>query len=1609
MKHFRRLLSRVANAVGNAGSSHREGGTGFAIQFSKDRWNVPATLPRQSRLRHRVSRIVLLGCALVLGVVATAALPERANAQVAFAASKNICTGIPDPINNNPNTCPYAPIVGVGQQVFYVIKVTNPPGSIQQNITLTEHYPLPFGAVAIACTDQTTTLPPLFLNTANPPVISFQLPMDTTVTCTIAGTFNAAGLQNNIVDVDNKVSPVQSPSVQTTVAPTTQLPTDLSVTKSVSPSPIGVGTPYPLPAIVTYTVTIKNNGPAVDVGHWFVLHDTLALLPNSVPLYATVVAGSFTCGAIPATTDCLAATPTNVAPTPQLIGTMAPHPMFDWSFPLYPTGQGGHIDAGATITLTWKVKIEKLPTLSCVKSLTSNGLRNQVYFTLTNPDGTAANDINNANNTASAALPVTLAGTVDPNCGTGQLTMTKTQQFPANPVAWGMPPTWPPTAGTVTYDITIKNTSMPQQTITIPGNQLQDFVVEGIGTPPFTRTFVSATCLVSVPAAICNDPITGFNVGVGGGGNPPPPAPLPSTATQSNYTYYGQQILGWSSNPTKPLKLAYGNSVTIRIAFNYYGPDCETVPNVTPKLIVNKAQIVYMATAVGAAVGSQQNVQYTQIATANTQMTPQQPCKFLVAKVFHPGSPKTVQFGGQPVVYDVTFTNNDASRTIGTVMDTVRITDVAYATQVPFTSSWTCNQIGGVAPLPVPPTTPVNGTAIYTNSPAQGTPVFQFTNLQFNNGAQLSCTVTITVNRPLPNNPKCSMNQAYFENLALMDVTQPYNTNVPWPPSGNYNPSALSNPTPQGNNWATLQAPLPKCYNVNIKKTASVNAITTTNPWTSPNGPPVNYAITVTNTGTSGALTGSGTLSNWNGLLVGDVVSPLYGGNPVQLTNPPNCPGTWCTPLAPAGVATATAASSFAGIGTPPLGPPGLAASAFGTWGLTLQPLPPFTAGTYIKNCAAVNPAGTFAGQDYYSNYDLNNPPTNPPTACVQVPVLNTTDLGVTKKVVNATGHTLNIPATAFGVNVACQLYPLLSSANPTLTLTIGATANVQNGGSVSVSTLLHNVPVAPGETCTVTEPVLPAVPLGACGKDTVAYWDTTIAPAQVPITAGPNAATVTNTLRCRPTLTVTKTFIDATGSTIPIQPPTFNVQVTCNPLAIAPTTTLSLTPPATATSSSAQGFVPNVPVGPGETCTVSEPVLPPIPAIAQKICGNTAYWDSSPAFAPSQTIPISATGPNAVTVTNTLKCHYGYLAIYKVYDDQTGGTALPSVYASGFPIRLSCSSFPGQIAVPIKDGFFSSNDPALTSGNPSHSMTGASPSTTPTVPGTNCSVTETALPAIQNVSACQGGSASWITTISGGGTASIVANQTATVTVTNTLRCTPLVKWTLEVNKLVVHPVAGQSALQVLGVPFTIFVSCTDGQTRTFQLTQGGSFAGNFIVAQNTQCTVSEPTLPGPFAGNCPVPLTWRPAVIAPAQPVLTGPYRTVVTVTNSYACGSAPPGPMGSLHLLKTVVNATGASTSGLMLLSTQLQCTPNFVAGTVELSPGPTGSFIGGLPAGNTCIVTESQLPHVATAPNCPAGATWSSSIVPTPVPIVANLTQTVNITNTLSCDCAGPQCK
>jgi hypothetical protein len=404
-----------------------------------------------------------------------------------------------------------------------------------------------------------------------------------------------------------------------------------------------------------------------------------------------------------------------------------------------------------------------------------------------------------------------------------------------------------------------------------------------------------------------------------------------------------------------------------------------------------------------------------------------------------------------------------------------------------------------------------------------------------------------------------------------------------------------------------------------------------------------------------------------------------------------------------------------------------------------------------------------------------------------------------------------------------------------------------------------------------VTEPTPPAIPLGICGREVGAYWDTTISPAQpMPITAGPNTVTVTNTLRCNPSLSVTKTFVDATGSPIQIQPPAFNIKVTCSPLAIS-ATNLSLTPPATATSSSVPWLVQNVPVGSGETCTVTESGPPAIPIAAQRICGsNIAAWDWPPAYTPQQMIPISATGQNAVNVTNTLRCKIPPPTKFEIIKDMVdmtpGGTNHP---ASPYSVTLGCTPASTPANLP------------LTVGTPAGIV----------VPlGANCTPNETLPPvppaAIQACAIAGAvGTAHWETPAFVPPSFTVTSAGPQIVHVIDVLRCgikdSP---GTLTVLK----QVSGPAGIVPPPTAFSLSVKCGTQPPTPMTLSAN---AMQTVVATQPNCTVSE-SPPSPLTFSAPGcgtgVATWlTPPTYAPSSSVMV--YygmAAAVVATNSYAC---------------------------------------------------------------------------------------------------------------------------
>lgn len=1163
--------------------------------------------------RGRASRLFKFGWALALAGLFLAVAPQSANAQQATTGvAKWLCENSPGVPNTPTAFCnaPGAASVQAGMLVYYVVRVTNPGPAI--TVQLDDTYPSNFTGGAVVCTD----------NLGNPISVSSSptsmsgpvpVPANGSVACTILGVFTQPG-----TNIYNTVTDTESATVQTSYnyGPTTvtggTLPADLSVTKTVSP-------PYPQnldvsngPQQVTYTITIKNNGPsAIAIGPFFRLHDTFALMPNGVPLDVTLLSTQpcqhfdASSNLVP-TGDCLswpnpAQTLSGPSIDPNMVATSTPQKFVDfWSFGT----QLGYMAPGDYLVLTYKVQISRVPWITCVKAPNSDGLRNNAFFDLVLSNGATLSELNTnnnysnnnpLNNTDSDVSVYTGYYIADPACagsvGKPPLQITKTLIGPPPPVPWNF------FLG-VTYKVLITNNS----TQTVPSLIFEDRVQEGLGTPPFTG--VIATC-INCPG---------------------------SAAAPYQHKYYLDTNTAWGpATDTTPLP---GGATRIYVInARYTDPSCTTVPVITSGQIINYARIKYTAEPLGGGPSST----FIQQASATTQMKPQPTCPFVVEKKLINGP--MVHFSNattgpiNPLVYTVTYKNVDPvyKHVVGTLIDAVRITVPNYAAALPYQGSFACAQIGGVTGFR--PTGTVNGNAVYTTSPAQGARIIDNGigggPVTFPPNSRLACTVSIIVFPPAATNPYCRASTAPYadlENLALMDVSTTYNPNLPWPPTGSpyiYNQNALSNPPTQGTNWATAAAHLPQCYNFSLNKFAS-NPGTNPPAWTSaPNVvPPVNYAVTATNTGMTG-IPGGG------GIHVFDLPPYPTSGTIVPVINQN------VTILAQGGALN---------------------------WNTALTG--PITSAS-VDNCAKLQATGVLAGPDWYAAWAPGvQPPAPVLQSCAQVPVVATTVVTLIKKIVNETGGTISFGNLTFNTHVDCSnSYNLVT--NQPLVVTYGTLLNHDTKNSAPV--VVGNVPIAPNEQCTVTE--IGTLPLQAPDPHICdgggSYWETTVAPTPIAITGnGFHVVTVTNTLHCKPgSLKVIKKIVGPGGTL----PNTFEITVKCG--------ILNTQYPVPLLGDNGTYTINGIPHG--DVCTIGETTPSP-----QQFTTNGSLvscpspgeyeWVTPATYTPSSTIPINSPS-QTVTVTNTYQCHMvpgpGSLTLIKTANWE--GPAL--THPVTFPITLNC------------------------------------------------------------------------------------------------------------------------------------------------------------------------------------------------------------------------------------------------------------------------------------------------------------------------------------------------
>lgn len=1369
---------------------------------------------------------IFLAILLVLGL---GTIAYAAGAK--FTIDKKLCLGNPATLAD-PTQCQESDPVPQGVPIYYMITVTNPWSQPPQTINLTDDLPNEFTqtSAALFCRDDANQ--PFSSNPYLVPngFVTINLAAAQTVHCFIPGTFTTDGKPKNEAEGKNGDNYQVKSDVTVNVPKTTPIAADLVIDKSVNPGTVDVSGG---PQTVTYSITITNNGPGdVDIGDYFKLYDVMSLLPNSVPLNVQFVSAS--CAAYTATnaasttTDCLDNSGPQFASGggSLFVGTMNQHNFFTWGF-----DNGGHITQGEKIVLTITVTVSAVDDLKCVRDPAANGLANKAFFTLADKNNGALADANAANNTDSANLSVTLPGfKVDPDCAKGQLKVTKKQINPpaGTQVAWGTP---------VTYEITIENVSLPAQQIDIEKHDLQDWVTEGVNTPPFRRSPGKTYCDAAQSSAGQCSPFT------------PAPTNL-NIAGQHNYSYYGESNMGWDTNAK--IKLPHGDKIVFNTTFIYDQPDCETVPATPKRPIINTARVTYKAPPFGAPNGTP-DITQTQTYDAETLMEKVKPCQFRVTKQLISGGPN-VQFGGPPLIYKVTFTNLDSPRKIGTLFDAARITIPGYATQLPFTSSWSCTPSSGVAGYGALSGSVSAGLATHVGSGAQGSPAAVTTignNIFFPTGGSITCTVQIKVQRPPLNDKFCTTADAYFENVAMMDVTHPFNTNITWPPTSGWLASSMTNPVPQNRNWASVRSLLPKCWDAHINKTASVGGLPAGSaPWTYPSNPnPVNYTISVTNDGDSPLGTPTSSTPGW---IVQDKFAPPYSSGTQQFGG---CsPGTWCWPIAPHN----------------PKGQVGirnLLSGQTGSWTVSqpggAYPVNPVVSNQDLRNCAWILPQGLQAGPGWYNNQlasvtgfgcpststSLCPPGGNPLVACVTVPVLAVTKISVRKQVVDQTGAGVTTtPANSFQVKVDCSPYDIPSAVNTNLQFSTGA-----NGLSAYQS--VHPVPM--GGTCTVTETssITPAAIVTKCGGAGNVIPTTAVTPLTNPLNPVDNLVTVTNTYSCKGNpmgqLEVIKE-LNTTMVAVQFPATTWTINTNCTPAASA--SSLSLTTPASGNAQIVTSGMVTAPVG--ANCAVSEvtPSNTLIPSWFKNQCiqqGGTAQWNV-PQYSvnngpPLTTAPIVSitSGVQTVKVINGWSCvpnSGGQLEVIKVLNNAPG-VLFP---AKSWTINTNCTPAASASQVIL-------TTPAFGNGQATVSGLVTAPASA------SCTISEVPPlpPQIPQsvISACApNGSPQWNVpqySVNNGPLTTTpptvtITNGVQTVKVINGWSCVPVtVTYQYQMFKRVVGP-----TMQVPAMTFQINPGCSVPSTpATTTATASGSspgFAGLVTLTTGTSCNFTE-VMPDP------------------------------------------------------------------------------------------------------------------------------------------------------------------
>jgi uncharacterized repeat protein (TIGR01451 family) len=1575
----------------------------------------------------------LLPLAMLLAGPFVLGAADTARAQVAqVAVSKDIC-GLAVAGGGCVIGSGALPVVAPNTQVSYQITLQNPTGQ-NQTVDLGETFAAGFNldpSFPPTCNNspiQTpSSVPPLTLVFFSGVTVP---PMGQTI-CTITGYFNylpaTVNNANNTVAVyptgdRDRTHAVVSGPVNAVVGSPATIPSDVSVVKTAQVTAQSNGT-----ATVTYTITVTNNGPNDVYG--LQLQDRVSLPSTSIPLTVTYT-GSYPCavligsGTSPGTTDCFDPVPvpsTNHSPAP--VPSTSPVDFVEWG---YLTGSNRLLRAGDSMVIKFDAVITVPTGTACQSDPNGNALINTAHIGFNIPGATTTIfESAPGNNTSPVSVPITFNAAVDPNCGKPALQITKKllpPQTAGTTFAWGT---------TLTYEVTLQNLStLPLTNLNIQLNDtpksLGDFVSGGIGTPAFTAQVVGITCpFPATPALVCANTAQAGPVLVAGYLQPYWTAGTDVTAT-----------LQPAGNP--------GASVSFQLQIQYTNPECDSYPDITQKLVRNVIRASYIdPTLAGATIT-------LQTAPAIALFDRPAKCDFKVTKAVTDGSQKIVF--GQDVHYTVTYQNQGAQVTTGTLIDTLRIKPPAinqpdYAWPLNVQYSYTCTGSPGVTGYPV-----TNSLSPLTNSvqvvptalPQQGVRIIQnLVPVFFPANSTVTCNVTVNVAKPLPGNAHCAR-VGELENTAVMDKSQFYDPNWDW---GNTPPSFA----------ASAPLPLPQCFNLVVNK--SVKPI-----WTTQNGGPLTYQLIVSNVGDPIVPTDGVSVTDafvpvplWN--YVGSLLVNQCLNSSTFFPAPhlPECDYTWSTP--PTSITSTLNIQSLAHNWS--------AAPTFQVNGPYPDPYPA-TPGQ-VCNDAVVTllaPPTGLKPEDWYQK----DPATWQTRRCA--PIFTASDLKVIK-VVQAVAPALPPPPTSFTVTVNCSLIVGGTNYAPSQTFTFNTPPDPIPSQTMS------NIPV--GSTCTIAEQALPTTPIPNKGCPSgLAVWN----PVQYPdvldpkqprqsllIGASANALEALNTFACVPVKTNIKIckvagpgvavgtpFTFTVGSstvTVPAGPAPGGTCVLGPSVAVGSTVTVSETMAGATVTSIAvtptsrlvgtpnlAGGSVNIAIGSGmtdvtftnqrlgflEICksgdvtgsfnfTVNPGGLGPF-AVPVGACTPAIQVNAGPVvIQEAPTSGISMTGCATVPANQQGACNLGAgtstvtvapgdvssatvalitnrrtadLTVRKTIVAPPGGT-LPNLGGVMFPVNVVCTPFGPSTSV------------TLSAANPSQVI--------PNIPlGSTCNVVELPLAGIGTCGKPLVSVALPPTYVPGQNVTITAPPASASVEVINVLGCIKM--GALSIIKTMGPTGAAATPMPIgaaptpipPGVTFPVQVSCTpNGPNQTVNLTAATPNVTLSNITPGSICTITELAPVGPIPSNCNWGQTTYPSgqsATIPAQPTVER------IVQNALICKPV----LAPVTLLKTITNLVPGMATPNTAFPVAITCQPGGAVVNVALLPNTPQTV--NLPVGSSCNVAE-VTPLPSLSGTCVPGAAvppiWlpptylPGQPVTIPAPPAAPLVVTVN--NVMACSPMG----